>query len=111
MWRLTASDTGATATAARTCSTSGLHPTGVTTSLTDHGTTCPRARTVVREWFTKLKAVRNSPCVWRDGSTHPGVCHVRAWRCVAPHTVNGQTYHVTCKSDAGRREVHFVNQV
>lgn len=110
-WRLTASDASATATAARTCSTSGLHPTGVTRSITARGTSCARARTLVLEWFKKLKATRNSPCTWMDGSYQPGVCTVRGWRCVAPHTVNGQTYHVTCKSGAGRREVHFVNMV
>lgn len=107
MWRLTASDAGATV--ARACSTSGLHPTGRTRSITAHGTSCARAVTVVREWFQELRT--DNSCTWADGSAKPGSCRVRAWHCVAPHTVNGQTYHVTCKSDAGRREVQFVNQV
>jgi hypothetical protein len=108
-WKLTASDSRATAATA--CPTSGLKPQGVTTSITARGTSCQRARTVVSEWFHKLKQVRNSPCVWADGSDQPGVCTVRVWRCRAYHTVNGQTYPVTCKSDAGRREIHFVNKV
>lgn len=106
-WTLTATD--ASASTAKACPTSGLHPTGRTRSITEHGTSCPRATTVVREWFQRLKT--DNSCIWADGSTRPGVCNVRAWRCSSYHTVNGQTYPVTCKSDAGRREVHFVNEV
>lgn len=98
------------ATAARACSTGGLQPHGVTRSITTRGASCARARTLVREWFQKVKAP-HTPCIWRDGSTKPGVCYVRVWRCSSFHTVNGQTYPVTCKSDAGRREIHFVNKV
>jgi hypothetical protein len=36
---------------------------------------------------------------------------VRGWRCISDHTVNGQTYPVTCTADRGRRRVHFVNEV
>lgn len=109
-WKLTASDASVSATAARACSTSGLHPRGVTQSITAHGTSCARARKVVGEWFQRLKAP-HTPCIWRDGSNKPGVCFVRIWRCSSYHTNNGQTYPVTCKSDAGRRKVHFVNKV
>lgn len=107
MWQLTAAD--AAATAARTCPTGGLHPTGVTQSITAHGTSCARARTVVREWFQEVK-LPHSTCPWVDGTTEPGVCQVKAWRCSSYHTVNGLTYPVTCVTDASRRKVHFVNK-
>jgi hypothetical protein len=64
----------------------------------------------VREWFRALKAPHTT-CTWVDGSDKPGVCTVRRWRCVAPHTVNGTTYQVTCTADAPHRRVRFVNLV
>jgi hypothetical protein len=94
---------------AKACATSGLRPKGVTQSITVRGASCARARTVVHEWYDRLKT--DDRCIWADGSYKPGICTVKVWHCSSYHTVNGQTYPVTCKSDAGRREVHFVNQV
>jgi hypothetical protein len=95
------------ATAAQACSTSRFR---FTRSITARGTSCARARKVVRKWLDEVK-LPHSTCPWADGSTTPGVCGVGAWRCSSYHTVNGQTYPVTCKEDAGRREIHFVNEV
>jgi hypothetical protein len=72
---------------------------------------CARARTVGRAWFHRPKAPAGNACTVPDGSTRPAVCMVGAWRCTSVHTVNGQTYPVTCPAHAGRRRVHFVNQV
>ncbi len=108
IWRLTAADRATAATGLR-CSTSGV-PLAVQTIDAEQGTTCPRARKLIREWFAKLKTPGNT-CIWADGSPRPGICMIHAWRCVAPHTVNGSTYHVTCTADAKRRRVRFVNRV
>ncbi len=72
---------------------------------------CARARTVVRDWFHRLKTPGGNHCVVPDGGTNPAVCMVGSWRCASDHTVNGHTYPVTCTADAGRRRVHFVNLV
>ena len=71
---------------------------------------CARARTVVRDWFHRLKTPGGNHCVVPDGGTNPAVCMVGSWRCASDHTVNGHTYPVTCTA-AGRRRVHFVNLV
>ena len=97
----------ASATAAHRCSTHGMPNAVRTITARD----CARARTVVREWFHRLKQRGGTACIWVDGSTHPGLCRVRGWRCTSWHTVNGQTYPVTCTARAGRRRVHFVNTV
>jgi hypothetical protein len=96
--------------AAQACPTSGLRPTGVTRSLTARGTSCTTARRVVHLWFQKLKEPNNG-CTVPDGSFKPAACTVRVWRCTSTHTVNGATYPVTCVASAGRRRVHFVNEV
>jgi hypothetical protein len=107
-WQLTAGD-HAGAAAGRRCSTSGM-PSPVRTILVQRGpTSCAGARRLVRGWFRDLKA--SSSCIWADGSTHPGVCEVQAWRCTARHTIDGHTYPVTCSARAGRRRVRFINQV
>lgn len=72
---------------------------------------CARARTVVRDWFHRLKTPGGNHCVVPDGGTNPAVCMVGSWRCASDHTVNGHTYPVTCTADSGRRRVHFVNLV
>jgi hypothetical protein len=72
---------------------------------------CTRARAVVRHWFHRLKKPGGNHCVVPDGGTNPAVCMVGSWRCSSDHTVNGQTYPVTCTAGAGRRRVHFVNLV
>jgi hypothetical protein len=89
------------------CSTRGV-PLAVVTITARN---CARARTVVRAWFHRLKQPGGIACSWADGSPRPGDCTVRGWRCISPHTVNGQTYGVTCTADRGRRRVHFVNRV
>ena len=72
---------------------------------------CARGRTVVREWFHRLKTPGGNHCVVPDGGTNPAVCMVGSWRCSSDHTVDGHTYPVTCTADRGRRRVHFVNEV
>jgi hypothetical protein len=72
---------------------------------------CERARTVVQAWFKRLKEPGGNHCIVPDGSPRPATCRVRSWRCTTVHTVNGQTYPVTCTADRGRRRVHFVNEV
>jgi hypothetical protein len=89
------------------CSRHGM-PIAVRT-ITAHHSTCATARTVLTDWFARLKQPGGNACSWRDGSPRPGDCTVQGWRCISPHTVNGQTYTVTCT--AGRRRVHFVNLV
>ncbi len=97
------------ASANRRCQTRGM-PIAVRT-ITATGTTCASARTVVRNWFHRLKTPGGHACLWADGSNRPGFCAVRAWRCTSYHTVNGHTYPVVCKAHAGRRRVRFANQV
>jgi hypothetical protein len=92
---------------AHRCSTSDVPHAVVTITARD----CARARTVVRAWFHRLKTPGGNACLVPDGSTRPAVCTVRTWRCRTVHTVNGQTYPVTCTADRGRRRVHFVNRV
>lgn len=72
---------------------------------------CARARTVVRAWFHRLKTPGGNACLVPDGSARPAVCRVGSWRCTTLHTVDGHTYPVTCTADAGRRRVHFTNEV
>ncbi len=79
------------------CSTSGLHP--VVKTLTARGTSCANAGRLETEW-RRAAHPANSPCVWADGSTQPGICTVAGWRCVWTHTVNGQTYR-SCASGTG----------
>ncbi|MBV9803215.1 MAG: hypothetical protein JO130_08505 [Solirubrobacterales bacterium] len=107
-WQLTTADPATAATGLR-CSTQGM-PLALKSIDSQQGTTCPKARTLVREWFAKLKIPGNT-CHWVDGSAKPGTCTVHRWRCIAPHTVNGQTYQVTCSADAGHRRVRFTNRV
>jgi hypothetical protein len=99
-------DAHAGATAHR-CSTGGMPNAVRTITARD----CARARTVVRAWFHRLKTPGGNACIVPDGSARPAVCRVGAWRCTSVHTVNGQTYPVTCTADGGRRRVHFVNRV
>lgn len=89
------------------CSTHGMPP--AVRAITAHDSTCATARTVVTAWFQRLKAPGGNHCTWADGSARPGICTVQSWRCIADHTVDGQTYPVTCT--AGRRQVRFVNLV
>jgi hypothetical protein len=91
------------------CPTHGM-PLAVQAIEAERGTTCTGARKLVREWFAKLKT-QGTTCIWADGSSRPGVCMVHAWRCVAPHTVNGQNYQVTCTADARRHRVRFINRI
>ena len=95
------------ATATLRCPTHGM-PLAVR-SITARD--CTRARTVVREWFHRLKTPGGGACTVPDGGYRPAVCMVRGWRCTSVHTVNGHTYPVTCTADRGRRRVHFVNEV
>jgi hypothetical protein len=99
--------TGPTRPSAQKCSTRGMPIAVRTITARD----CARARTVVREWFHRLKTPGGNACIVPDGSARPGVCTVRTWRCITRHTVNGQTYPVTCTADSGRRRVRFTNEV
>jgi hypothetical protein len=98
---------GGSTPSAHTCSTHGM-PLAVR-AITAHDSTCGTARTVVKDWFQRLKAPGGNHCIVPDGSARPAVCMVGSWRCTTVHTVNGQTYPVTCT--ARRRRVHFVNRV
>jgi hypothetical protein len=89
------------------CSTRGMPIAVQSISARD----CPRAHTVVRAWFQRLKAPGGNRCLVPDGSSRPATCTVGSWRCTTVHTVNGQTYPVTCTADRGRHRVHFVNRV
>lgn len=71
--------------------------------------TCATARTVVIDWFHRLKTPGGNHCLVPDGGTNPAVCTVGPWRCSSDHTVDGHTYPVTCARR--RRRVHFVNLV
>ncbi len=111
-WRLiapppTANRTSRAVAAAHKCSTHGMPLAVVSITARD----CARARTVVREWFHRLKTPGGNACTVPDGSTRPAVCTVRNWRCTSVHTVNGGTYPVTCTADRGRRRVQFINRV
>ncbi len=97
----------ASAASAHRCSTRGL-PGAVRTVIARD---CARGRTVVREWFHRLKTPGGNACVVPDGSPGPAVCTVHGWRCTSQHTVNGSTYPVTCTAARGLRRVHFVNRV
>lgn len=92
---------------AHRCSTRGM-PLAVR-AIT--GRDCARARIVVPEWFHRLKEPGGNRCIVPDGGSRPATCKVGSWRCTTVHTVNGQTYPVTCTADRGRRRVHFVNEV
>ena len=89
------------------CSRHGM-PIAVRT-ITAHDSTCTTARTVVTDWFARLKQPGGNHCIVPDGSSRPAVCKVQSWRCTSVHTVDGHTYPVTCT--AGRRRVHFTNEV
>jgi hypothetical protein len=89
------------------CSRHGM-PIAVRTITARHAT-CATARTVVRDWFNRLKNPGGNHCVVPDGGTNPAVCMVGPWRCASDHTVDGHTYPVTCA--LRRRRVHFVNLV
>lgn len=78
-------------------------------TITAHDVTCATARTVVVDWFHRLKTPGGNHCVAPDGGTNPAVCTVGSWRCSSDHTVDGHTYPVTCAHR--RRRVHFVNLV
>lgn len=91
--------------AARGCSTGALRPS--VNRLSARGTSCAKARRLETEWRRRSHP-SNSPCDWADGSTKPGVCTVSGWRCVATHTVNGQTYPVVCDRSRPRRQVKFI---
>jgi hypothetical protein len=67
------------------------------------------ARTVVGDWFQRIKEPGGNHCFVPDGDPHPAVCMVESWRCTTRHTVDGHTYPVTCT--AGRRRVQFTNEV
>jgi hypothetical protein len=87
------------------CPTSGLHPSVKT--ITARGTSCANARKLETEW-RRAAHPSNSPCDWVDGSVRPGICTIAGWRCVATHTVNGQTYATVCDRHRGRRQVRFI---
>jgi hypothetical protein len=111
-WRLVSpresrTGTGAPHTTAHKCPTHGM-PLAVRT-ISAHDSTCATARMVVADWFQRLKAPGGNHCIVPDGSPHPAVCMVGSWRCTTHHTVDGHTYPVTCA--AGRRRVHFTNEV
>jgi hypothetical protein len=93
---------------ARKCSTRGM-PIAVRSITARGGAICSGARTLVRDWFHRLKMPGGNHCVVPDGGTNPAVCMVGSWRCTSDHTVNGQTYPVTCA--LRRRRVHFINLV
>lgn len=95
------------AATAHRCSRHGT-PLAVRT-ITARDVTCATARTVVIDWFYRLKTPGGNHCVVPDGGTNPAVCTVGSWQCSSDHTVNGQTYPVTCARR--RRRVHFVNLV
>jgi hypothetical protein len=95
------------AASAHRCSRHGTPLAMRTISARD--VTCATARAVVIDWFHRLKAPGGHHCVVPDGGTNPAVCTVGSWRCSSDHTVNGQTYPVTCAR--WRRRVHFVNLV
>jgi hypothetical protein len=78
-------------------------------TLTARDVTCATARTVVIDWFHRLKTPGGNHCLVPDGGTNPAVCTVGPWRCSSDHTVDGHTYPVTCARR--RRRVHFVNLV
>jgi hypothetical protein len=78
-------------------------------SITAHDSTCTRARTVVTDWFARLKQPGGNHCTVPDGGRNPAICRVGSWRCTSDHTVDGHTYPVTCAHR--RRRVHFVNLV
>jgi hypothetical protein len=112
-WRLIAPRPGPSATrrpraAGHRCSTHGM-PIAVRSITAKGGAICSGARTVVRDWFHRLKTPGGNHCVVPDGGTNPAVCMVGSWRCTSEHTVDGHTYPVTCT--AHRRRVHFVNLV
>jgi hypothetical protein len=96
------------ATTSHKCPTRGM-PLAVRSITVKGGAICSGARTVVRDWFHRLKTPGGNHCVVPDGGTNPAVCMVASWRCSSDHTVNGQTYPVTCARR--RRRVHFVNLV
>jgi len=111
-WRLTSSSSGGGGGGGgggqhsgrgQACSTAGLRPN--TQSITARGTSCASARTLLGEWRNRAKL---GQCVWRDGSSRPGVCTISGWRCSANHTVNGQNFPVTCTASAPRRQVRFI---
>ena len=77
--------------------------------ITAQDVTCATARTVVIDWFHRLKTPGGNHCIVADGNPRPAVCRVQSWRCTSLHTVDGHTYPVTCT--ARRRRVHFVNLV
>jgi hypothetical protein len=113
-WQLVSPPPGPTrpsrpSAATHKCSTHGI-PRYVQ-AISAHGSTCARARTLVLAWSARRRAPGGNRCIWADGATHLGICTIRGWRCVAWHTVNGQTFPVTCTTDAGRRRIHFVNEV
>jgi hypothetical protein len=78
-------------------------------TITARDVTCATARTVVVDWFHRLKTPGGNHCLVPDGGTNPAVCMVGSWRCSSDHTVDGHTYPVTCA--LRRRRVHFVNLV
>jgi hypothetical protein len=96
------------ATTSHKCSTRGM-PIAVRSITARGGAICSGARTVVRDWFHRLKTPGGNHCVVPDGGTNPAVCMVGSWRCSSDHTVDGHTYPVTCARR--RRRVHFVNLV
>jgi hypothetical protein len=89
----------------RSCSPRGLHPRVET--ITVRHVSCPAARTLLSEWRHRARQP-NTRCVWSDGSSSPGVCTVRGWRCSAYHTTNGWNFPIVCETRAHRREARFV---
>lgn len=110
-WRLTSSASGGGggggggphSGGGQVCSTGAMRPEVRT--ITAHRTSCAGARKLVAAWRRRAKL---GGCIWRDGSSQPGVCTISAWRCSADHTVNGQTFPVTCTASAPRRRVRFI---